>query len=304
MTRVKTIGGSDELVATVQVATLAPGLYAFTRGAHAEPVRDVDGLRVPVVQFAAAPSPGSEVELLEGTKGTDGWLLEPGDAVLLRAAGSAPRVLITTYRAAGQAQGTMPLRLTRLDGPEAAAPANAETQAGVAFEVLLHVATLGDQTMTTQAWAGAGGPSQWIEGFAARPTGGVPAEAIEYRALLLDGRASNWQPGGSFVGTRGQGVPLAGFAARLTTAYASRFTLRYAGLFAQSGASPAASNGAECRSPSPRDPLLALRFELVPNESAARREIAAPVAPKKKIAPPAKKPAARQVKAPVKKKKR
>ncbi len=121
MTRVKTIGGSDELVATAQVATLAPGLYAFTRGAHAEPVREVDGLRVPIVQFAAAPSPGSEVELLDGTKGKDGWLLEPGDAVLLRAAGPAPRVLITTYRAADQTQGTMPLRLTRLDGPEAAA---------------------------------------------------------------------------------------------------------------------------------------------------------------------------------------
>jgi hypothetical protein len=226
-------------------------------------------------------------------------LLEPGDAILLRATGSAPRVLITTYRAANQAPGTMPLRLTRLDGPEAAAPATAETQPGIAFEVLLHVATLGDQTMTTQAWAGAGGPSQWIEGFAARPLGGVPAEAIEYRALLLDGRASNWQPGGSFVGTRGQSVPLAGFAARLTGAYASRFTLRYAGLFAQSGASQASSNGAECRSPSPRDPLLALRFELVPNETASARrpaaqaastkKLAAPVAPKKKIGPPAKK---------------
>ncbi len=60
-----------------------------------------------------------------------------------------------------------------------------------------------------------GDTTRLIEGFSISLAWTLPG-GIEYRARLATGEWTPWQPGGTFVGTRGQGAALRGFAARLT----------------------------------------------------------------------------------------
>ena len=54
---------------------------------------------------------------------------------------------------------------------------------------------------------------QCIEGFVIVPR--ISILSFQYRAMLADGQWTDWAAGGTFVGTRHQGRPLLGFAARL-----------------------------------------------------------------------------------------
>ena len=83
--------------------------------------------------------------------------------------------------------------------------------------MLAHVQGQGDVGGQLGAWIGERGSKRWIEGFAIAPAGGIPADDIEYQAVLGRGWLSPWVEGGQFCGSRGMALPIlgpAGAAAR------------------------------------------------------------------------------------------
>ncbi len=136
-------------------------------------------------------------------------------------------------------------RLPRADVTHLLAEGGAEQE--MAMTLGVHIAFLGDATSEGTLSGGLRGSQHPIQGFVV--TMAEATTELEYRALLPDGRWTTWMPAGSFLGSRGQGVSLYGFAARLRGRLVERFTCLYAGSFVQVHDVVVAEDGADCRGP-------------------------------------------------------
>ncbi len=102
-----------------------------------------------------------------------------------------------------------------------------------------------------------------IEAFSIRPLEGLAPADIEMKAFLPNGDETPWVPGGVFCGTRGQGLPLTGFAVRVVPQRADRFEVVYQGSFFADGISQMYQNGAACRAATDDDPLEAINVRVI-----------------------------------------
>jgi hypothetical protein len=75
---------------------------------------------------------------------------------------------------------------------------------------------------------------------------------LEYRAKRDDGNWTNWVPGGTFLGTRGQSRALLGFAVRLTGPLALGFYCLCVGSFVGKPDLVFAGPGQDCVTDEPR----------------------------------------------------
>jgi hypothetical protein len=92
-----------------------------------------------------------------------------------------------------------------------------EPVASTGLKLTVHLAGFGDLSNSDALCAGiAGDAARAIEGFMIQAVS-PGAVALEYRAFSADGTASEWAPVGTFVGSRGLGATLAGFAVRPAT---------------------------------------------------------------------------------------
>src|SRR5207244_804688 len=78
-----------------------------------------------------------------------------------------------------------------------------------------HVERVGDRRFTRQGWVGNLGRKLRIEAFSIRPIEALVANDIEVKGLGPHGRETPWVGAGRLCGTRGQRLPLTGFAVRL-----------------------------------------------------------------------------------------
>ncbi len=122
-----------------------------------------------------------------------------------------------------------------------------------------HVSNHGDITGDAAAWVGVAG--QRIEGFSLIPYGSTTTVPIEYRGVVAGTDDPCWSKAGSFVGTRGQALPLFGFAVRLPKDVAQDFTCLYEGDFGGGESVGPVRDGAACRSATGA-PLQALRVTI------------------------------------------
>jgi hypothetical protein len=83
----------------------------------------------------------------------------------------------------------------------------------------------------------------WINGE------GLGAQDVEYRARMGDGTWSPWVGLGAYVGAKGKGRIMTGFAVRLGDRLRSGHTLECCGLFRGAAAPVAADDGTDCVSP-------------------------------------------------------
>lgn len=109
--------------------------------------------------------------------------------------------------------------------------------------LLTHIGQIGD--FSTYSQTNDGGPTEnlvcgivdeqkrSIEGFSISIDS--PDISIEYRAKLVDGTITNWKKDGEFIGTRGQGLPIKGFAIRLKGPASFNNSCIYAGAFYENG---------------------------------------------------------------------
>ncbi len=130
-------------------------------------------------------------------------------------------------------------------------------------EIVLHMERLGDQRFPGQGWIGNRGKKLRIEAFSIRPIETLVARDIEFKALGPQGRQTPWVTDAKLCGTRGQGLPLTGFAVRLASHISDRFDVVYQGAFFESGVVGPNRNGEPCVPPIADDPLEAINLRLI-----------------------------------------
>ena len=83
-------------------------------------------------------------------------------------------------------------------------------------ENMAHVQNQGDIWFPQGEWCGKPGSGLWIEGLMLASPAGLPADDLEYSAILGDEAFSDWFRCGEYLGSRDKMAPLRGFRIRLT----------------------------------------------------------------------------------------
>jgi len=130
-----------------------------------------------------------------------------------------------------------------LVSPAVAAPA-------VRLRIVAHIANRGDMVAGLDAWAGERGSGLQLEGLAVTPTEGIDPDDLEYQAMLHDGSLTAWHRDAAFCGTRGDILPLRGFALRLVGDAAATHRISYAAVFVDGSQVGPVGDGTLCAAPS------------------------------------------------------
>ncbi|WP_279355919.1 hypothetical protein, partial [Fundidesulfovibrio agrisoli] len=134
---------------------------------------------------------------------------------------------------------------------------------GVKLHVACHIQNIGDQVAEDGQPAGLPGSKLRLEAVAMLAEG-LDSDALEYAAISHDGRLTPWASAPQFCGTRGMGMPLLGFVARLKGQTEAKYDICYSGTFIQAGQMAEVRNGEFLQSVQPGDILESLRVRIVP----------------------------------------
>ena len=130
-------------------------------------------------------------------------------------------------------------------------------------EIILHIEQLGDCRSAGGGWVGNREKRLRVEAFSIRPVETLRSRDIEYKALGPGRRQTPWVTDAKLCGTRGQSLPLTGFAVRLAGAALERFDVIYEGAFFESGTIGPHRNGELCTPPIADDPLEAISVRII-----------------------------------------
>ena len=265
-----TLARSDQPSTMANLVALEQGLYALEIGANPGMLGQVSSLQVPAVQVSALRNGRERNAEIIGTSGRgDGWLDREGGTVIVKSPAGGAHVLVTVYGLPAQAVSLPDIHVRRLDRPRpngAAAPRSPDPVAEpeeIRSEIVLHVERSGDRRFPGEGWVGNRGKKLRIEAFSIRPVGTLLARDIEFKALGPKGRQTPWVTDAKLCGTRGQGLPLTGFAIRLAPHVNERFDVVYQGAFFESGVVGPHRNGELCIPPITDDPLEAINVRVI-----------------------------------------
>jgi hypothetical protein len=258
----------DQPSTMAHLVALEQGLYALEIGESACMRGLVSGLRVPVLQVSAPRDERDRSAEIIGTSGRgDTWLGGEGGTVIVKSPLGGAYVLVTAYGPPAQVVCVPDIQVRRLDRPtNGAAPRSADPAAEpeeIGSEIVLHVERLGDRRFPGQGWVGNRGKKLRIEAFSIRPVDTLLARDIEFKALGPKGRQTPWVTDAKLCGTRGQGLPLTGFAIRLAPHVAERLDVVYQGAFFESGIVGPHRNGELCIPSVTDDPLEAINVRVI-----------------------------------------
>jgi hypothetical protein len=256
----------DGPVADATLLRLEHGLYALEVGETACRTEEFSGLWLPVIHLAVPPGGGEQqVKMLGSSQDDEAWFGREGGTVIVRAPSDGGHVFVAAYSLPGQAVRVPHLEVRRIDGRRSNGAGSSgllDEPEEVRTELVLHVERLGDKRFPGQGWVGSRGKKLRIEAFSIRPTEVLAARDIEFKALGPKGRQTPWVTDAKLCGTRGQGLPLTGFAVRLAPRIAGRFDAVYQGAFFESGVVGPFRNGELCVAPIADDPLEAINLQL------------------------------------------
>jgi hypothetical protein len=276
----RTARALTELKVSGRLMTLEPGLYCIVHNPSraAETASGLPGVRLSLPPGALGRPEAVSICSFRD----DGWLQGAGDAALVRVVGGSAQVLVTVYQSPNADAATAPnLQVVRLleSGGRQAGPVPGAMPSQVApqeVDLLAHVQTQGDVGARLGSWVGDRGSKRWIEGFAIAPASGVPADDIEYQAVLGRGWTSPWVEGGQFCGSRGMALPILGLRVRLRGATAATHECLYAATFVDGSSIGPVMGGEACEAES-LAPVEAFSVTIRPR--AARKAPVLPAAP-------------------------
>jgi hypothetical protein len=255
--------------ATAALIQLEQGLYALEIGETAGPLGEVSGLEVPIVQVSAPPS-GRDwgVEIINASERGETWLGHEGGTVLVKSPPGGGHLLVTAYGLGAQIVPVPDIEVRRLDRPRPDGVGLRSVKAAgepgeIPTELVVHIERLGDRRFPGEGWAGNRGEKLRIEAFSIRPIDTLAARDIEFKALGPNRRQTPWVTDAKLCGTRGQGLPLTGFAVRLAPHAGERFDVVYQGAFFESGIVGPHRNGELCVPPIANDPLEAINVRVI-----------------------------------------
>jgi hypothetical protein len=269
-----TCASLDQPSSIAHLVALEHGVYALEVGENSCMRGLVSKLRVPVVQVSAPRGEGDRTAEIIGTSGRgDTWLGAEGGTAIVKSPPGGAYVLVTVYGLPAQVVCVPDIQVRRLDPPPSLdRPINgavlrsidrADEPEEIGSEIVLHVERLGDRRFAGKGWVGNRGKKLRIEAFSIRPVDTLLARDIEFKALGPKGRQTPWVTDAKLCGTRGQGLPLTGFAIRLAPHVAERLDVVYHGSFFESGVVGPHRNGELCIPPITDDPLEAINVRLI-----------------------------------------
>jgi len=264
-----TLASPDQPSAMANLVALEQGLYALEIGESACMRGQMFSLQLPVVQVSAPSddrNPNAEIIGASGRRDT--WLGQEGGTVIIRSPPGGGHVLVTAYGLPAQGVSVPDIQVRRLDRPRSNGAVHqsvdpADEPDEIRSEIVLHMERLGDRRFPGEGWVGNRGKKLRIEAFSIRPVDTLLARDIEFKALGPKGRQTPWVTDAKLCGTRGQGLPLTGFAIRLAPGVAERLDVVYQGAFFESGVVGPNRNGELCIPPIADDPLEAINVRLI-----------------------------------------
>lgn len=242
------MSGQADRIVNVGVAAhlmlLEPGTFCVFHAPGPAHRKTAGGTGLSGVRVTRAPSDPDAAVMIRALD-DDGWLGPDRGAALIRVDGRPARVLVTTYHDPACPETRPNLQVARLytpakpAAPSFAAPAPVPPAATAAITpapaaaggVIAHIQRRGDVRVPCGAWMGKVGSRAWIEGFSILPDDMIPADEIEYQAVLGQGWFSPWVEGGSYCGSRGMALPLLGLRVHLRGEAAEKFTCRLTATF-------------------------------------------------------------------------
>jgi hypothetical protein len=221
-----------------------------------------------MTQVTAAPlQQGHSVEII-GSGGPEAWFGQEGGTAIVKSPSGGGHVLVTAYGPPAQPAALPHLEIRRLDrtppaGAVLRAVEAAEKPQEVETEIILHLERLGDRRFPGRGWVGNRGKRRRVEAFSIRPLETLHARDIEFKALGPKRRQTPWVTDAKLCGSRGQGLPLTGFAVRLAADAGEHFDVVYEGAFFESGTVGPNRNGELCIPPVADDPLEAINVRII-----------------------------------------
>lgn len=265
----RTLGRSDQPSTMANIVALEQGLHALEIGESLGMLGQVARLQVPAVHVSALWNERERSAEIIGTSGRgDSWLDREGGTVIVKSPAGGAHVLVTAYGLPAQTVTVPDIHVRRLDRPRSngagpRSPDPAGYPGEIDSEIVLHVERLGDRRFPGEGWVGNRGKKLRIEAFSIRPIDTLLARDIEFKALGPKGRQTPWVTDAKLCGTRGQRLPLTGFAIRLAPHAAERFDVVYQGAFFDSGVAGPQRNGELCIPTITDDPLEAINVRLI-----------------------------------------
>jgi hypothetical protein len=257
------------LATAASVIRLEEGLYALGIGPMPRLPDRSPHVALPAILLSAPPARRNGCVEIIGTSDDDaGWIGRDGGTVVVKSPPGGGDLWVTAY---GPPECAMALPLVeprRLDRPCCKGARLPQLDAviepdEIPTEIVLHIERIGDQRFAGQGWVGNRGRKLRIEAFSIRPTERLAASDIEFKGLGPNGRETPWVTDAKLCGTRGQHLPLTGFAVRLAPHVGDRFDVLYEGAFFESGVAGPYRNGALCISAIAGDPLEAINLRVI-----------------------------------------
>ncbi len=258
-----------------RLVPLDPGFYAFSLATETAWREPLAGLALPAVQLCAAPREDGAVEITDSFGRAGSWLGGRHNVLFVKSPAGGGAALVTGYLARDPDSLPLELDIRRVAPPGPATPVMTLKMGGpgaaelspeeAGLDIVAHIRGRGDVRFPDTPWVGRLGPGLWIEGFMILPQSRSAEAAIEYKGLTASGTETPWIERGTFCGTRGNGIPLIGFAVRQKAVPGNvPLDCEYSGYF-QSGATAGPTrNGAPCRSAIEHDALEGMQLRITP----------------------------------------
>jgi len=246
-----------------------------------------DSASPPEIRVTSETAGEHQVAIITDPDAVYGVLSRPGDCLVVKALQrGAIRVEVAARTPRGSIKATVKLERLR-NGGSAHADGSVDVEQTTTpgftansdftlddFEVMGHVARLGDVSVGANEWlAGPTAPSQ-IEGLSIHWPGKPDGLTLRYSVEVGGNGRSSRQPArlGQFSGTKGRSLPLVGLTLELEGESAPDYELAVEGLFL--GSSPVRLRGEKVslRSPGGMAPLVGLKIGIERNSAAAHGE--------------------------------
>ncbi|MBN8874592.1 MAG: hypothetical protein J0H67_17275 [Rhodospirillales bacterium] len=114
--------------------------------------------------------------------------------------------------------------------------------------LVAHIRNRGDVRVRMTDWIGLPGSRLWIEGFGLGLPPGWSAEDVEYQGVVARTGTTPWTSSPHFCGTRGETLPLLGFALRLRGTAARLYDCTYRASFIDGTTAGPVAQGQVCQS--------------------------------------------------------
>lgn len=256
---------------TMRTLRVSQGLFVLRYAASKA------GLNAPTLDVHAAPSSG--VDLIWPGSSTEGRLVSPGDAMVVRAArDSLVTLSVTPSHRNGSCDAELVLERvsttlhhTATSTPQTGVAALRRPSSLEDIEILAHVSRRGDVLVPGGTWICGPDLPMAIEGLEIRwPNRPRDLDIVARPTVNARGlKTLAEQSIGSFVGTRGKAAPITSLALALTGSCADDYVLNCEALFL--GLPVVAVSGQSCtlRGPTGLEPLVGLKLSVAAAEERA-----------------------------------